>query len=79
MTALAQVVHEHGIAASQSQVVAEFSSLLGPQIPRVDAAPTVGEERFLPEHGGVAASSKNQLHELESRSSARALTEAGDA
>lgn len=79
MTTLAQVLQEHDIAASESQVVAEFSALLGRKITRTGTALTVGEERFLLEHGGVADASANQLQDLESRSSARVLAEAADA
>ncbi len=79
MTTLAQVLQDHDIAASESQVVAEFSALLGPKVTLAGTALTVGEEQFLREHSGVAAASAKQLQELDSRSSARALVEAADA
>lgn len=79
MTTLAQVLQDHDIVASESQVVAEFSALLGPKIARPGTALSVGEQQFLLEHGGVDAASTKQLQELESRSSARTLAEATDA
>ena len=78
MTTLADALREHDIAATESQVVAEFRALLGPKRSRGHSSLTVGEEQFLLEHGGVPAASPQQLQDLTSRSSARALAEAAD-
>lgn len=78
MTTLAEVLREHDIASSETQVAVELRVLLGPVQPRGGTALTVDEELFLARHAGVLAASDEQLGTVETRSTARAVAEAAE-